>query len=81
MDAGEVVGGAGVGLAEDLLLGGPPAEQGDDLVEQLLAGAQVAVLLRRVADEAERRAAGDDAEDLRRVEAESRRQSAWPASW
>ena len=67
---GEVVDRARVGGVEDLLLGGPAAEQGDDLVEQLLARLQVGVLLRRVADEAERRAAGDDAEDLRRVEPE-----------
>ena len=70
MHPGEVVDGAGVGLAEHLLLGGAPAEQGHHLVEQLVAGLQVAVLLRRVADEAERRAARDDAEDLRRVEPE-----------
>ena len=70
VDPVEVVDGARVGLAQHLLLGGAPAEQRHHLVEQLVARLQVAVLLRRVADEAERRTAGDDAEDLRRVEAE-----------
>ena len=59
----------GIGLVEDLLLGRAAAEQDHDLVHQLLAGAQVAVLARRVADEAERGTAGNDAEDLRRIEA------------
>ena len=53
MGSGQVVGGAGVGLSEHLLLGRAAAEQGDDLVEQVLARTQVTVLARRVADEAD----------------------------
>ena len=70
VDSAQVVGGAGVGLAEHDLLGGTASQQGHDLVEQLVAGLQVGVLGRRVGDEAKRRPAGDDREDLRRVEAE-----------
>ena len=57
MNTGKVVDRARVGVAEHLFLRGATAEQGHDLVEQLVAGLQVGVFLRRVADEAKRRAA------------------------
>ena len=68
--ARQVVDGARERGAEHLFLRRPAAEQGDDLLAQLVARLQVAVLLRRVGDEAERRAARDDAQYLRRIEAE-----------
>src|SRR3546814_8003631 len=72
---GEVVGSARVGLVEDLLFGRATTEQRDELVEQLLARLQVCVLALGVGDEAEGRAAGDDAEDLRSEEHTSELQS------
>ena len=53
----EVVGGAGRDAAEHDLLGGTAGEQHRDLVDQLLAGADVAVLLGQVERVAERVAA------------------------
>ncbi len=68
--ARQVIDGAGVGVPQHLFLGGAAAQQGDDLIEQLVARLQVGVLLGRVGNEAKRRPARHDAEDLGRVEAE-----------
>ena len=48
MDLLEVVGGARRDLAEDQVLGDPPAQEDHEVVHQLLLGLQVAVLLREV---------------------------------
>ena len=56
----QVVRRPGGDLAEDEMLGDPPAEEHDEVVHQLLLGLQVAVLLRQVEGVAECAAARDD---------------------
>ena len=65
----QVVGRAGGDLAEDQVLGDPPAEEHDQVVHELLLGLQVAVLLGQVERVAERAAARDDRDAVHLLDA------------